>query len=124
VKVAIDTGLLDAEKHKKQTMPGLTTHVKVVKDQAPPERVPDSQGALNTLMSFLKTTMNECVQTETNARKLMEAEKKKIPPEILRGPAAGVISSIELLLGRLTTLNSENAGAARGFIGQSGTTVK
>jgi hypothetical protein len=38
--------------------------------------------------------MNECVLTETNARKLIEAEKKKIPPDILRGPAAGVITLI------------------------------
>ncbi|MEI9976246.1 MAG: hypothetical protein WDO73_31890 [Ignavibacteriota bacterium] len=43
VKVLIDKGLLDAEKLKNQTMPGLTQHVKIVAEKKPPERVAESQ---------------------------------------------------------------------------------
>ena len=124
VKVVIDKAIIDAEKLQRQTIPGLTGHVKVVEDQAPPERVEDSQGSVNTLTSFLKTAMNECIQSQNTASNLINAEKKKIPQELLRGQIGATMTLIEQHLQRLVVLNQNNAEAARPLLVRAEKLVK
>jgi hypothetical protein len=124
VKGVIDNAIIDAEKLERQTIPGVTTHAKIVEDQAPPERVEASQTSLNTLTAFLKTTMNECIQSENGARSLINAEKKKIPPELLRGQTGTVMTLIEQHLQRLAVMNHNNAEAARPLLVRAEKLVK
>ena len=109
VKTVLDKAISEAEKLEKIMIPGLTRAVKVLDDKAPAERVPAAQAYVNTNTPMVKTSMGECAETQTSARKLIEAEKSKIPAEILKGQAGKVIQQSETLLTKLVTLNAGNA---------------
>ena len=112
VKAIVDKAIDDAAKLKTNTIPALTKSVKIVIDKAPPPQVEGAQAYVNTITPFLKTTMHECVQSEATCRKLLAAEKQKIPRDLQAGPPGRVVVMIEQHITRLINLNAENAHLA------------
>lgn len=112
VKTMLDKAIAEAEKLQNIMIPGLTKAVKVLEDKAPPDRISAAQGYLNTNTRLVEIAMRECTQTRTTAGSLIEAEKSKIPPEILKGQAGKVIQQSEALLNKLATLNAGNTKTA------------
>jgi hypothetical protein len=124
VKTMLDKAIAEAEKLQNIMIPGLTKAVKVLEDKAPPDRISGAQAYVNTNTRMVEIAMRECTQTRTAAGSLIEAEKSKIPPEILKGPAGKVIQQSEALLNRLVTLNAGNAKTATPVLANAEKLVK
>jgi hypothetical protein len=119
LKTIVDKGVHNAEKLKTSIIPALTKNVKIVTDKAPAPQVEGAQGYVNTMTPFLKTTMHECAQSEATCRKLLAAEKQKIPRDLLAGEVGRVVLAAEQLLGGLVTLNAQNAHLAEPLLARA-----
>jgi hypothetical protein len=79
---------------------------------------------VNTITPFLRTTLHELAQTEATARSLIQAEKKKIPPDILKGQSGKVIEMIEKHLDGFAGRNAANVEASKTLLPKAETLVQ
>ena len=108
IKVLVDKnmGICDNLQHKSLVRVG--DAVKVIMTGKPEEQVAGAPAILDTLVPFCTTTIAECKDQASIARKMLDDEKQKIPGEFLEKNAGKLLQIADLqLVGKFeTTLKS------------------
>ena len=112
VKRVVDGAMVDAEKLKNNTIPALTKNCLIVETGEPANQLVPAQAYVNTITHFLRTTMGECLAAQQGAKNMIDAEKLKVPPQLLKGQTGQVLMGAQQLLAGLMSLNSENGRLA------------
>jgi hypothetical protein len=104
VKTMLDKAIGEAERLQNIMIPGLAKYLKILEDNAPPDRISMAQAYVNTNERLVRTLMGECAEARMTASSLIEAEKSKIPAEMVTlnagnsKTATPVLASAEKLL--------------------------
>jgi hypothetical protein len=109
IKKLVETAMVDATKLKTNTIPRLASSCTVLEKQEPEKEISGAQAYVNTITSFLKTTVADLAEAEENIRQIIDSERKKVPAEILKGATGQVLAGAQILFANLIKTNKENS---------------
>ena len=109
VQELIKKAIEKAEKLQNTTLPSVAKAVPVVKMGQPANEVESARSTLETMVPFMTSRHAEASKGQETATKLLDAERKKIPADLLKGQCGILLSQADKPLATLVKINEVNA---------------